>query len=106
MLQVCRGREAVNPCGYMSIIHLLHPLHGVGVLMHCFEEVGEPLACGSGYRLSWKTCSRNFFNEGQQYPVLDPFAEKIRIDECRGSEGGAEDIDVVIVRPCTIAAGI
>ncbi len=90
----------------MGFVHLPHPLHGLNVLLHCLEEVDELLACGPrehGHGLPRKTRGSYFLDEVQQHLVLHPLREKIRLDEDRGSEGGAEVVDTVVVRPLLVA---
>ena len=89
----------------MGIVHLPHPLCSLRVLRHCLEEVDELLACNSrehGHGLPRKTRGGNFLDEMQQHHVLHPFPEHVGIDESRGAEGGAEDVNAVVVRPLAV----
>ncbi len=96
----------MKPGGHMYIVHLLYPLYCLRVLLHCLEEVGESLACGSGehgYHLSRIPSGGNSLDKDQHHTVLDPFPEEIRLDKRRGAKGGAEDVDAVVVRPLAVA---
>ena len=90
----------MTPGGDMGIIHLLHPLHGLGVLLNCFEEVGEPQACcpgEQGDRFFGNTRGCLFLDEDYQHAVFDLLSEEVGLDEGRGAEKCTKDVDAVVV---------
>ena len=93
----------------MGVVHLSHPLCSLRVLLHCLEEVDELLACcprEHGHGLPRKTRGGNFLDEVQQHPVLDPLPEQVGLDESRGVEGGAEDVDAVVIMPLAVVVRV
>ena len=93
----------------MGIVRLPHTLCSPGVLLHRLEEVDELLACRPrehSHGIHRKTRRSNFLDEEQQRHVLDPLLEEVILNESREAEGGAKDVDAIVIKPRAVSFGV